>query len=146
MALPGSFNKVNVRARYVDLAGDPVDGSLAFTPTTSTMTAAGELTTVIGRTLTVPLILGVLNIDLPATDDPDITPTGFAYAVEERFTGLRGRTYTLVVPVELAGSGMDLSLLAPQGESTVVVQPYVLTLDGGTPTSTYSGSTDGGST
>lgn len=127
MALPASYNTVNVRGKFVDLAGDPVKGQLTFTPTTLAMQAPDDLTTVIGRALKVNLDnQGAFSINLPATDDPDIDPTGFTYTVVEKFEGLTGRTYSIAVPIAMAGVGIELATAVPSTPTSGVVRAYRL--------------------
>lgn len=138
MALPVSYNRVPVRGRFVDLKGDPVAGSLSFTPTVGSMLVPGEKVTVIGTPLLVWLVDGQFETHIPATNDPDVIPTGFLYLVQEKFNGVQGRTYQIAVPLEGIDGGLDLSVVVPPEN---VDEPFVFTqllLDGGTSTSTFS--------
>lgn len=113
MALPADFNTGTVTATYVDLAGDPIAGSVTFTAVPHRLVSDGTDTIVITEPLVGQLAEGVLNIVLPATDDPDISPTSFTYRVKENFTN--GLTYFIDVPV---GSTTDLSDVTPVDPST----------------------------
>lgn len=126
MPLPPSYNLCTVKGHFVDLEGRPVTGSITFTAPTA-LVAAGDATTVIPVPLTVTLVDGRFETQIPASDDPDITPHGWTYRVEERFgSGLTGRTYQIHAP---AGGTVDLSLVAPTAPVQPVVQA-VATVDG----------------
>lgn len=145
MPLPSTYTLVPLRGKFVDLEGNPVAGSVTFTPTVIALTVSGEKVTVIGKPLVVWLdSTGLLSTHLPATNDPDVLPTGFVYQVSEKFNGLTGRSYTVAIPIEASPAGLDLSDVVPP---EVPTDPYlftVLLIDGGIPSSTYSITTDGG--
>lgn len=132
MALPASYNTVEVRGRYVDTEGDPVVGSVTFTPTAPVITVQGELTTVISKPVKKDLIAGQFSVLLPATDDPDISPTGFAYEVRLTFRNAKERKLLISVPIALADTGFDL-IDAEEITDGGLFVPGPRVLDGGTP-------------
>ena len=143
MALPASIDRVEVRGSYVDLTGAPVSGTLEFTISPAALIAIPELTFVM------PLLLradidrdtGRVSILLPATDDPDVTPTAFTYQVTERLRGVTGRTYSISVPIAARFSGIDLAAAALAASSSGVPQTSI---DGGAPDTVFTDSVDGG--
>jgi hypothetical protein len=111
MALPAEYDQVTVHGRYTYLNGTPVAGEISFGGKIFA-TAATSHTTIVPAPISVRLDPdGQFTIDLPATDDPDITPNGWTYTVTERFPG--GRQYDIEVPVSAKNTGIDLSILAP---------------------------------
>jgi hypothetical protein len=131
MALPSDFDTVTVTGRYIDLAGNALVGTVTFTSSTTVVDASVPVTIV-----PVPLVAtldpnGAFSIALPATDDPDISPNGYTYKVEERFGGKLLRTYSIQVPYDTVGS-IDLATIAPVQPVTASVQ--LLPLSGGTMT------------
>lgn len=112
MALPADLDLIPVRGKYVRLDGTPVTGNVSFA-TTNVLTDAASLTTVVPATLTATLDAGgAFTINLPASNDPDVTPTGWTYTVTENFAGGRS-PYAITVPVAAKGTGVDLATVAP---------------------------------
>jgi hypothetical protein len=112
MALPSNWDLVPVRGKYVGADGNPVAGRVIFTPRVGRMVDTSALTTIVGRPITVVLDgTGAFAVNLPATNDPDILPTGFSWTVKEDFTG--GSTYDIDVPLSAVATGLDLSTVAP---------------------------------
>ncbi|MFD5711318.1 hypothetical protein ACFWHW_13125 [Streptomyces pharetrae] len=131
MPLPSDFNTVTITGRYIDLAGNALAGTVTFTSSTTVVDASVPVTI-----MPVPIVAtldanGAFSIALPATDDPDISPTGYTYKVEERFGGKLLRSYNIMVPHGTVGS-IDLSTVAPVDSVTASVQ--LLPLSGGTMT------------
>ena len=125
MALPASLATCTVEGTYVDLVGNPVRGSVTFTP----QTIVKELTlnvimipTAIVKTLDTT---GSLSLTLPCTSDTDVTPQPFIYTIVENFTG--GRTTQIALPLSVAGTTQNLADLLP-AVTTAVSASYV-TLD-----------------
>ncbi|MGW2060447.1 polysaccharide deacetylase family protein [Streptomyces sp. NPDC001937] len=57
---------------------------------------------------------GAFSISIPATDDPDIIPEGFTWAVTEAFNRKAGRTpFSIAVPMDTPDPGIDLVTVAP---------------------------------
>ena len=112
MALPLDLDLVNVRGRYVRLDNTAVTGTVSFAMT-NVLTDPASLTTVLPATIVATLDPdGSFSIDLPASDDPDVSPTGWTYRVTENFTGGRS-DYAITVPVAAKPTGIDLAAVAP---------------------------------
>lgn len=112
MALTPNWNIINVTATYVDYSGNPLSGTVTFTPQIPTDAKDG-----VYKQIIVPLAItatldgsGHISVNLPASDDPDITPTGWTYQVVEAI-GTFLHTYSITVPVSTVGS-LDLSSIA----------------------------------
>jgi len=111
MALPASLSTCTVEGTYVDLIGNPVSGSVTFTPQTilkETTLNVIMMPTAIVKTLDAT---GSLTLTLPCTSDTDVAPQPFIYTIVENFTG--GRTTQIALPVEVAGTTQNLADLLP---------------------------------
>jgi len=111
MALPASLSTCTVIGTYVDLVGNPVRGSINFTP----QTILKETT---ANVIIIPVVIqktfdstGSFSIVLPVTSDTDVTPQPFIYTIEENFTS--GRTIEIALPLSVAGTTQNLADLLP---------------------------------
>ena len=111
MALPASLSTCTVVGTYVDLVGNPVRGSINFTPQTI-------LKEVTANVILIPVVIqktfdstGSFSVVLPVTSDTDVTPQPFIYTMEENFTG--GRTIQISLPLSVAGTTQNLADLLP---------------------------------
>jgi hypothetical protein len=107
MALPASLGTTTVNGTYVDLLGNPVRGSVTFTPQTILKEKAANviiIPTAIVKTLDSS---GSLTITLPVSNDTDVVPQPFIYTVTENFTG--GRTLEISLPVDASSGTLNLA-------------------------------------
>lgn len=109
--MPGptpEYDTVTVRGQYVGFDSSVIVGSVVFTPRATRLLDEDDLTVIIPRPITAPLdATGRFAVELPATDDPDITPVDFTYEVRETFAG--GETYDIEVPLSAATTGLDIA-------------------------------------
>lgn len=156
------LNYITVVGKYETYTGAPLSGTVSFMPSTVLLDAAADVI-MMPVTFTVTLAVdGSFSIDLPATDDPDISPVGWTYAVQENVPS--GRRYSISVPYNTPGGVLSLRSVVPTTVSAGVTNLVLLTdfqsltlrvvaledqsvIDGGSPGSTYSGTPtiDGGS-
>lgn len=123
MALPANVTTITVTGQYLDGTGAAVRGSVTFTLDTPLLDA-GDAVIIAPTDYTVPLdATGSFSVSLPATNDPDLDPSGFTWEVRENFDG--GRTYSIELPENLAPA-VDLSILAPALATPDPVYTYVL--------------------
>jgi hypothetical protein len=111
MALPASLSTATITGTYVDLSGNPVRGSISFTPQTIIKELALNviiIPTIIQETFDAN---GSFSLTLPCTNDPDVTPEPFVYVLEENFTG--GRSFGIALPISIAGTTVNLADLLP---------------------------------
>jgi hypothetical protein len=125
MTFPADWTKITVTGTYLRRDGTPASGRVNF--------SAPQIVTVGGQIIVPTGVVGELDengsitVDLPATDDPDITPAGWTWTVEEIVQGLNRAPFDIEVPH--GGGGIDLATVAPAvpaGEvSTLATQAYV---------------------
>ncbi|MFE3905424.1 hypothetical protein ACFXPY_35345 [Streptomyces sp. NPDC059153] len=114
--LPENIPTVTVTGRYLAPNGRPLTGSVTFRapavltfpdsdvilggPVVATLNASGQLEVDGG-----PVVL-------PATDAPDMDPTGWSYTVTEQLAGVpSNRSYNILLPAEFPD--VDLADIAP---------------------------------
>jgi len=111
MALPASLSTCTVIGTYVNLLGNPVSGSINFTPQTilkETTLNVIIIPSVIQKTFDAT---GSFSIVLPVTSDTDVAPQPFIYTIEENFTS--GRTIQIALPLSVANTTQNLADLLP---------------------------------
>lgn len=115
MALSPDLSTVTLTGTYVDLQGNPVSGSVRFTPQ-SIIKDTDQNQIIINSAITATLNgSGTFSVVLPVTDDTDVAPVPFAYEVEEIFSG--GRTFFITIPAGGAAT-QDIADLAPAVSTT----------------------------
>lgn len=124
MPLPPGLSTVTVTGTYKHPDGTPMTGKLLFTPEPAILTSAAHGTLMLG-TIEAALVNGEVTATLLATDDADVTPTGWTYLVQERWYDAPGRSYPLSLPA--AAPTVDLADVAPtapaEGVYVVVTGP-----------------------
>lgn len=100
-----NYSRIWVRGRFVDLGKAAREeesyglaGKVTFTPSPKVLLDAGtrQIISTAAFTVTTEAQDGYFQVHLPATDDPDINPTSWTYAVSEP----TGRSYNIIVPVD----------------------------------------------
>ena len=109
MALGANINTVTITGNYVDYEGNAIQGQVRFT-LGDVLRSGIDDQMIAPSSVVVALSAGAFTVTLPATNDPDVVPNPFTYTVEESFPG--GRTYTISIPYDTAGS-LDLADLSP---------------------------------
>lgn len=111
MALPANLSTATITGTYVDLSGNPVRGSISFTPQTILKDTTLNV-------IVIPVIIvkefdanGSFTITLPCTDDTDVAPQPFIYTLEENFGG--GRNFSVAIPLSVANTTLNLADLLP---------------------------------
>lgn len=104
MPLPAGWTLIDVTGTYTQRNGDPAVGRVVFT--------SPQVVVVDGEIIVPRHIVGTLDedglvaVELPATDDPDIDPVGWTWQVREDIRGLH-REYSIEVPYD--GGPIDLA-------------------------------------
>ena len=108
MALPADFSTTRVFGTFVNPNGSAAKGSVTFIPNlTKPLRSASTSTMVMPTALQATLDdAGLLDVDVPSTNDPDITPASWTYHVVVRITNLQ-REFDMAVP-----TGADIDLTA----------------------------------
>ena len=109
MALGASLTTVTITGTYINYAGDAIEGQIRFA-TSEVLRNGTDDQMVAPSVVVVPLVAGAFSVTLPATNDPDVIPNPYTYAVEESFAG--GRSYTISIPFNTVGS-LDLADISP---------------------------------
>ncbi len=114
MALSADLSTITLTGTYVDLQGNAVSGFVRFTPQ-SIIKDTDQNQIIINNAVEATLNgSGFFSVVLPVTDDSDVAPIPFAYAVEEVFSG--GRTFFITIPGGGA-STQDIADFAPAVDS-----------------------------
>jgi hypothetical protein len=125
MALPPGLSTVTVSGTYKTPDGSPRAGRIVFSPEPDILTSATHGTLVLGAVEAVLDNNGTFTATLLATDDPDVTPSGWTYAVSERWNDAIGRSYHIALPS--GAPTVDLADIAPtapaDGEYVVITGP-----------------------
>lgn len=144
---------VPVHGHYLKIDGTPVQGKIIFNPRPAIIMDGPALVTVMGDPIEVVLnAYGEFSVDLPASDDPDLTPFDWTYQVTEQFLNAVGQSYDIALSVTHYESGYDLTAAIPvepnTGSGVVIdrdefdelvaeVAALALELDGGNPYSEF---------
>lgn len=115
MGLPADWQTVRVIARYVRRDGSAPSGTVKFS---SPQILLANDTIILPVDVVAPLVAGAIDVQLAATDMPDVQPAGWAWTVEECIDGAPARRFAMAAPA--AGGDIDLATVAP------VVPPVVL--------------------
>lgn len=106
---PANFAGCTLTGKYLDLAGQPVTGTITLSATPASLLDTAAALVITPAVITITLdVNGAFSVVVPATDDPDINPTGWTYSVVENFPG--GRRYSIAAP---SGGTVDLSVVSP---------------------------------
>lgn len=98
MPLPANITQITVTGKYLDIFGLPIIGKVSFSIAPVLIDASAKVV-IIPRTVTVPLDnSGAFTAQLPATNDPDVSPTGYTIQVVEEFEGGGGRSFSITLP------------------------------------------------
>ncbi|MEV6436327.1 hypothetical protein [Streptomyces anulatus] len=132
MALPANYSTVLVFGRYIDFAGAPAQGTVTFEPSLKYVKDPSADVLILSTALVATLDgTGAFSIEIPATDDPDVTPSGFTWNVTEHLNGRTWRTFSISVPQDTPAPGIDLVTVAPVLPADQVSN-FVTSVDGQT--------------
>lgn len=130
MPLPSNVTLITVTGTYMDFGGNPKVGKVLFSAD-GALVDPGAKVIITSGTIEAELHNGSFSIDLPATDDPDVSPTGFTYKVTEQFQDGGGRPpYNLSLPESTPQpfdvSSIDLGTPPSGGSTTYATQAALL--------------------
>ncbi|MFJ8955621.1 right-handed parallel beta-helix repeat-containing protein [Streptomyces sp. NPDC102381] len=125
MSIPVEIPTIRVTATYVGPDGRPLKGTITFTGPSlltfaeSDLFIAGPVAVSLDESGRIVDADGNVGVHLPATDSPNMNPTGWAYTVKENLTGVSGaRTYSMLLPAATPGGSIDLADVAPADPTT----------------------------
>ncbi|MER5258528.1 hypothetical protein ABT044_33065, partial [Streptomyces sp. NPDC002855] len=116
LALPANIPTVTVHGTYLGPDARALSGTVTFTAPSLLTFPDSDL--FIAGPVVAPLDEnGRFQVKLPATDAPNMDPSGWSYTVKENLSGvIGGRTYSLLLPK--ATPDVDLADLAPSDPTT----------------------------
>lgn len=132
MPLPSNYSVRTVHGKWIALPdGSPATGTVTFTASVAHLVSSSDELVILTKPITVTLdSSGEATAELPTTDDPDVSPTGFTYSVVEQFSEDEQRAYSIDVP---AGTEpVELATVIPVAPVTPTGR-YIVTLEKGAP-------------
>jgi hypothetical protein len=125
MSIPSAIPTVRVTAEYNGPDGRALKGTVTFsgppllTFPESNLFIAGPVVATLNELGQIVDADGNIGVRLPATDSPDMNPSGWTYTVKETLTGVTGsRTYSMVLPKDTLDNVVDLADVAPADPTT----------------------------
>lgn len=115
MPTPQGIATVTLHGRFVepDLVGTALQGQVSFTPSPTWLTFPDQDTIMAGTETATLDANGEFFIDLPCTDTAGQNPTGWTYTVSERLSGIRPRTYQILLPEVPPETIIELADITP---------------------------------
>ena len=87
MTLPAAVSTATVVGTFLDLAGNPATGTVTFEAAPCRLVDSADDVILLGLPIVATLdVAGHFEIELVATDDPDLNPVDWTYLVTERVT------------------------------------------------------------
>jgi hypothetical protein len=133
MALPANIGTGTIKGHIVDSVGNPITGTLTFTPNFTALVDAGDVpdpTIILPKAVVASLDgTGHFTVTVQATDDEDATPVNWTYTMSSTLTGATLPTKSFAVP---QGTTVDIATVVPvsatggtiiNASSAIVVNP-----------------------
>lgn len=109
MSFPADWTQIRVYGTYLMRDGSAASGQVVFS---SPQIVVADGAIVLPKDFIAPLdSAGAISLLLPATDDPDVTPQGWAYTVREHIAGTPGRFFAMAVDAN--GGDIDMATVSP---------------------------------
>ena len=124
MSLPLNITQITLTGQYLDFTGAAIDGQVKIYPSQVLIDSAADRI-IIPSVITVDLVGGSFSLQVPVTNDPDVSPLNYNYLFEEAFEG--GRSYLIQLPSSL-GATVDISDLRLDQNIVEYVQPIAYQL------------------
>lgn len=126
MTLPGNITRIHVTGNFVDLTGQPMNGTITFSVSVNALRDLAADQIIVAADYVGKVVDGVLyasdsvsDLMLPATNDPDVDIQDFTYHVVENFSPGRSRgAYDISVPIDAPGGVLDLISVVPPGSGS----------------------------
>jgi hypothetical protein len=146
MGFPDGVDTVTVTAGAGGLRapdGAAYTGTVTLTPSVDRVVSSEHGLIVLGTSNATLGASGMFTLGpVLATDADGFTPSGWTYRVDENFTGLPPRSYTVSLPAAVTEVALQSLVAVDASDGTVVLQPP----GGGTPSSTVTAETSYGQT
>lgn len=124
MALPANITLITLTGQYLDFKGLPIDGQVKIYPSQVLIDSAADRI-IIPTVITTDLVNGAFSVQVPVTNDPDVSPLDYYYLFEESFIG--GSTYRISLPSSL-GATVDITDLRLDATIVSYIQPVAYQL------------------
>lgn len=124
MALPGNITLITLTGQYLDFQGVPILGQVKIYPSQVLIDSAADRI-IIPSVITQDLSDGEFSLEVPVTNDPDVTPLNYTYLFEESFEG--GSTYRISLPSSL-GATVDITDIRLDATVVDYIQPIAYQL------------------
>lgn len=114
---------VPVYGTYDLVDGSAASGTITFTPRPGWLGDDADNVIIVPSRIVKTLDpTGFFTVNLSATDDPELSPSGWTWTVTEQISG-NTRTYDITVPISMAGAGINLREVVPASPSPGTVNP-----------------------
>lgn len=124
MALPGNITLITLTGQYLDFQGEPVLGQVKIYPSQVLIDSAADRI-IIPSVITQDLVSGSFSLQVPVTNDADVSPLNYTYMFEESFEG--GSTYRISLPSSL-GASVDITDIRLDATIVSYIQPIAYQL------------------
>jgi hypothetical protein len=104
---PANIVLITVTGNYLDFNNTALNGIVYFYPLVPSVTDSALKTIIFAAQTAAPIVNGALSVILPATNDPDFSPS-FNYLVTEHVPGGR-KNFRITLPYTLPGATVDMS-------------------------------------
>lgn len=126
MPFPFNITTVAVHGQILNQDGTAAKGTVTFAVPYELHDTGANVIVGPARPIVATLSgTGEFTVQLPATDDPDISPTGWTYQVHQATTAGSPPAWPLSVPVASSGTGLEFADLSP-AQPVPTVQTYAL--------------------
>jgi hypothetical protein len=115
MTLPANLSTCHITCTYLATDGTPLAGVVSFTPSPTFFLDPETNTYFAPKPIVGTLTdIGLLDVTVPASDDPDTSPNGFTYIVSESLNSgdeyIYNHSYSIKAP---SGAELDLAAVVP---------------------------------
>ena len=111
-----------VTGTYLTGRGVPARGRITFTPT-ATVVDLNDAVLIPGAVVATLDARGRFSVTLPTTDNPNLSPDGWAYEINVRLYGVKPQKFFIFLPY---GDGSDVDLSTELSSATAVADSTAL--------------------
>ena len=105
------WDQIPVTGKWLNIDGTPKSGKIKFTLSQRIIASDGTAIYPRGGSMlaTLGTETGSISVNFPASDDPNISPTGWSIKVEEQLSDGSGQTYYIQPTLALLPGGLNLN-------------------------------------